>query len=139
MDTQTHRHTHTHTHTYWHANQILKLKGSRDLNKRKGNKYVASYLVKKIAGHPFYKHFCLYIQTHTITIEWLYPCMHNEMHSLANVQDLRNPYFGRHDYRHHKLAKVWIKSCRFARECFSHMHAWIYLLSWNSVCMNRHK
>ena len=30
----------------------------------------------------------------------------NETHSLANLQDLANPYFGRHNYRQHKLAKV---------------------------------
>ena len=51
--------------------------------------------------------------------------MHNETHSLANLQDLRNPYFGRHDYRHHKLAIVWAKSFRFGRECVSLMHAWM--------------
>ena len=38
----------------------------------------------------------------------------NETHSLANLQGLIPAYFDRHDYRQHKLAKVWIKFCKFA-------------------------
>ena len=38
-----------------------------------------------------------------------------------------NPYFGRYNYKQHKPAKVGIKSCRFARECASFIHAWVYL------------
>ena len=30
-----------------------------------------------------------------------------------------------HIYKRHKPAKVGIKSCRFARECVSFMHAWM--------------
>ena len=30
-----------------------------------------------------------------------------------------NPYFGSHNYKRRKPAKVGIKSCRFARECVS--------------------
>ena len=57
----------------------------------------------------------------------------NEIHFLANLKDLVNPYFGRHNYKQHKPAKAEIKSCRFARECVSFVHAWMYLPSWNCV------
>ena len=33
------------------------------------------------------------------------------------------------------LTKIGIKSCIFARECVSFVHAWMYLPSWNCVCM----
>ena len=57
--------------------------------------------------------------------------MHAEMkHTLANLQDLRNPYF---DW--FVSAKVGIKSCSIARECVSFVHAWMYLPSWNCICM----
>ena len=36
-----------------------------------------------------------------------------------------NPYFGRNNYRQYKLAKVGIKSYRFARECVKFVHAWM--------------
>ena len=32
-------------------------------------------------------------------------------------------------------AKVDVKSCRFAKECVSFVLAWMYLPSWNCVCM----
>ena len=44
--------------------------------------------------------------------------MHNETHSLVNLQDLIPTYFGSHNYKQHKPAKVRIKSYRFARVCF---------------------
>ena len=35
--------------------------------------------------------------------------------------------YGRYYYKQHKPAKVGIKSCRFAREYASFIHAWVYL------------
>ena len=35
-------------------------------------------------------------------------------------------------------AKVGIEPCRFARECVSFMHTWMYLPSWSCVYMIEH-
>ena len=47
-----------------------------------------------------------------------------ETQSLANLQDLICI-----NYRQHKVAKVEIKSCRFARECIKFLHTWMQLPS----------
>ena len=58
---------------------------------------------------------------HTNTVgRYTHACI-NEAHSLANLQDLIPTLAGT------ITAKVWIKSCRFARECASFIHAWVYL------------
>ena len=36
-----------------------------------------------------------------------------------------NPYFSWHNYRQHKLAKVGIRSCRFAKEYVLFVHAYV--------------
>ena len=41
-----------------------------------------------------------------------------------------NPYFGSNNYRQNKLAKIGIKSCRFALECVSFVHAWMSVTSY---------
>ena len=62
--------------------------------------------------------------------------MHAQMkHTLANLQDLANPYVGWFVLLIIMPAKIGIKSCRFARECVLFVHAWMYLPSWNCVCM----
>ena len=49
----------------------------------------------------------------------------NETHSIANLQDLILTLAAIIIYKQHKLAKVRIKSCRFAIECVSFVHAWM--------------
>ena len=54
--------------------------------------------------------------------------MHTQMkHTLANIQDLIPTLAGILIHKQHKPAKVGIKSCRFARECVSSVHAWMHL------------
>ena len=85
-------------------------------------KFLTTHSTNRRTGY----HVCLFIKTHNSS--WLPSYIHactNETHSIGNLQDLRNPYFGSNNYRQHKLAKVGIKSCRFAIECVSFVHAWM--------------
>ena len=52
---------------------------------------------------------------------WVVTSMHvqSKIHFLV---DLLTPTFSRHNYRQHKLAKVGIQSCRFARELINVFH-----------------
>ena len=58
---------------------------------------------------------------------WVVTSMDAQMHThfLANLQDLIPTLAA--IIIGHKLAKVEIKSCRFARECVSFVHAWMSL------------
>ena len=46
-----------------------------------------------------------------------------------------NPYFGSNNYRQHKVAKVEIESSRFARECVSFVHPWMYTTTKLEMCL----
>ena len=47
-----------------------------------------------------------------------------------------HPYFGSNNYRKHKLVKVGIKSCRFAIEYVSFVHAWMCLATQLEFCLH---
>ena len=47
--------------------------------------------------------------------------MHTQMKQFCSKSTRFNPYFG---------SKVGIKSCRFAIECVSFVHAWMYVTSY---------
>ena len=54
-------------------------------------------------------------------------------HSLANQQDLANPYFGWFVLLTIVPAKVGIKCYRFASECASFVHAWMELCLYDQL------
>ena len=59
---------------------------------------------------------------------WLASHIHactNETHSIANLQDLIPTLAAIIIGNTNKLAKVGFKSCRFAIECVSFVHAWM--------------
>ena len=66
---------------------------------------------------------CVYSCKHNFS--WVASYIHactNETFSIANLQDL-NPTLAKiYNYRLHKVAKVGIKSCRYAIECVSFVH-----------------
>ena len=69
-------------------------------------KLVASYLAKNLlathsTGSIGY-YLCLFMQTQFQLGSYIHACT-NETHSLANLAIRFNPYFGRHNYRQHKL------------------------------------
>ena len=76
-----------------------------------------------------------YSTSHTSYYTYVCSCKHrvasyihactNETHSIANLQDLI-PTLASLCYLHIIIAaKVGIKSCRFAIECISFVHAWM--------------
>ena len=68
----------------------------------------------------------LYLIIQTLWVGTTHACI-NEAHSLANLQDLIHTFAGTIVNKQHKPAKVGINSCRFARECASFIHVWVYL------------
>ena len=61
---------------------------------------------------------------------WLASCIHtctNETHSVENLQDLIPTLAAIIIGNANLLAKVGIKSCRFATECVSFVHVWMQL------------
>ena len=72
-----------------------------------------------------------YLANHTNTVgRYTHTCI-NEAHSSKSTRF--NPYFGRYNYEQHKPAKEGIKSCRFAKECASFIHVWVYLLQYHWI------
>ena len=61
----------------------------------------------------------LFMQTQFQLGRYLHQCMYK----WNTFSCTFNPYFVRHNYRRHKLAKVQNKFCRFTRECILLMHA----------------
>ena len=69
---------------------------------------------------------------------WLASCIHtctNETHSVANLQDLIHTLAAIIIGNTNLLAKVWIKSCRFAKECVSFVHVWMQLANQLELCL----
>ena len=62
--------------------------------------------------------------------------MHTQMKHTLSKSTRFNPYFGRHNYKKHKPAKVGIKYFRFARECVSFLHAWMYVPTQLELCLH---
>ena len=63
--------------------------------------------------------------------------MHNETHSVANLQDLIPTLAAIIIGNTNLLAKVGIKSCRFTTECVSFVHAWIQLANQLELCLHK--
>ena len=72
------------------------------------------------------------MQTQLQRGRYIHVCI-NETHSSKSTRF--NPYFGWIVLLMIISAKVGIKSCRFARECVSFMHTWMYLPRWSCVYM----
>ena len=80
---------------------------------------------------------CLFMQTHS---NWLDSCIHtctNETHSVANLQDLIPTLAAIIIGNTNLLAKVGIKSCRFATECVSIVHVWMQLSNRLELCLHK--
>ena len=76
---------------------------------------------------------CLFMQTQ---FNWLASCIHtctNEIHSVANLQDLIPSKFVLPIII---AAKVGIKSSRFATECVSFVHVWMQLDNQLELCLH---
>ena len=70
---------------------------------------------------------------------WLASCIHtctNEKHSVANLQDLIPTLASKFVLPIIIAAKVGIKSCRFATECFSFVHVWMQLANQLELCLH---
>ena len=68
-----------------------------------------------------------------------YSCIHictNETHSVANLQDLIPTLAAIIIGNTNLLAKVGIKSCRFATECVSFVHVWMQLANQLELCFH---
>ena len=71
---------------------------------------------------------------------WLASCIHtctNETHSVANLQDLIPTLAAIIIGNTYLLAKVGIKSCRFATECVSFVHVWMQLANQLELCLHK--
>ena len=71
---------------------------------------------------------------------WLASCIHtctNETHSAANLQDLIPSLAAIIIGNTNLLAKVGIKSCRFATECVSFVHVWMQLANQLELCLHK--
>ena len=60
----------------------------------------------------------------------------NETRSIANLQDSFPTLAAIIIGNTYKLAKVGIKSCRFAIECVSFVHAWMQLANQLELCLH---
>ena len=76
---------------------------------------------------------CLFMQTQFQLVS--HTCT-NETHSVANLQDLIPTLAAIIIDNTNLLAKVGIKSCRFATECVSFVHVWMQLANQLELCLH---
>ena len=62
--------------------------------------------------------------------------MHTQIKQFSSKSTRFNPYFGSNNYRQHNLAKVRIKSCRFAKERVSFVYVYKDVTTQVELCLH---